>query len=57
MADSEATPQRSRIAAARERADKAKTTMLAAALIAFFVTMGFERADTTTRRAEPARLR
>jgi hypothetical protein len=43
MAGSEAMPQRFRIAAARERADKAKTAMLAAALIAFFVTMGFER--------------
>ena len=43
MAEMEATPQRSRIAAARERTDKAKTALLAAALIAFFVTMGFER--------------
>jgi hypothetical protein len=43
MAENEATPRRSRIAVARERADKAKTALLAAALIAFFVAMGFER--------------
>jgi hypothetical protein len=43
MPDTESMPQRSRIAAARERADKAKTALLAAALIAFFVAMGFER--------------
>ena len=43
MAETETTPQRSRIAAARERAEKGKTALLAAALIAFFVAMGFER--------------
>jgi hypothetical protein len=43
MAEIEPTPQRSRIAAARERADKAKSVLLAGALIAFFITMGFER--------------
>lgn len=43
MAEHEPQRRPSRIAAARERADKAKTALLAAALIAFFVVMGFER--------------
>ena len=43
MPEPEPTPQRSRIAAARERAEKAKTVLLAAAVLAFFGAMGFER--------------
>ena len=43
MPESKPTPQRSRIAAARERAEKAKTALLAAAVIAFFGAMAAER--------------
>ena len=43
MPESEPTPQRSRIAAAKERAEKAKTVILAAAVIAFFGAMAVER--------------
>jgi hypothetical protein len=37
------TSKSSRIAAARERAERAKTVLLAAAVIAFFGAMGFEQ--------------
>jgi hypothetical protein len=37
------TPKSSRIAAARERAERAKTLLLAAAVLAFFGAMAFER--------------
>jgi hypothetical protein len=43
MPESEPRPQRSRIAAAKERAAKAKTVILAAAVIAFFGAMAVER--------------
>ena len=43
MPESEPTPQRSRIAAAKERAEKAKTVLLAAAVLAFFGAMAAER--------------
>ena len=43
MPESEPAPQRSRIAAAKERAEKAKTVILAAAVIAFFGAMAAER--------------
>jgi len=43
MPESEPTPQRSRIAAAKERAEKAKTVIVAAAVIAFFGAMAVER--------------
>jgi hypothetical protein len=43
MPESEPTPQRSRIAAAKERAAKAKTVILAAAVIAFFGAIAVER--------------
>ena len=43
MPEAEPTPQRSRIAAAKERAEKAKTVILAAAVIAFFGAMAAER--------------
>ena len=43
MPESEPTPQRSRIAAAKERAEKAKTVILAAAVLAFFGAMAVER--------------
>jgi hypothetical protein len=43
MPESEPAPQRSRIAAAKERAEKAKTVILAVAVIAFFGAMAAER--------------
>jgi hypothetical protein len=43
MAESEPTAQRSRIAAAKDRAEKAKTALLVAAVIAFFGAMAVER--------------
>jgi len=43
MPKSESTPQRSRIAAAKERAGKAKTVLVATAVIAFFGAIAAER--------------
>jgi len=57
MPDSEPTRQRPRIAAAKERADKAKTVILAAAVIAFFGAMAAERGahhSSTSSGSQPA---
>jgi len=57
MPESEPTPQRSRIAAAKERAEKAKTVILAAAVIAFFGAMAVERGahhSSTSSGSRPA---
>ena len=43
MAESAPTPQQSRIAAAKERAGKAKTVLVATAVIAFFGAIAAER--------------
>ena len=43
MPESESSQPRSRIAAARERAEKAKTVLLATAVLAFFGAMAVER--------------
>jgi hypothetical protein len=57
MPESEPTQQWSRIAAARERADKAKTVLLAAAVIAFFGAMAAERGahhNSSSSGSQPA---
>jgi hypothetical protein len=57
MPQSEPTPQRSRIAAAKHRAEKAKTVILAAAVLAFFGAMAVELGahhSPTTSGSRPA---
>jgi hypothetical protein len=55
MPESEPTPQRSRIAAAKERAERAKTVILAAAVIAFFGAMAAESgARHSSNGSQPA---
>ena len=57
MPESEPAPQRSRIAAAKERAEKAKTVILAAAVLAFFGAMALERGahhSSTSSGSRPA---
>jgi len=57
MPEAESTPQRSRIAAAKERAPKAKTVILAVAVIAFFGAMAVERGahhSSTSSGSRPA---
>ena len=57
MPESEPTPQRSRITAAKERAEKAKTVIVAAAVIAFFGAMAVERGtqhSSTSGGSRPA---
>jgi hypothetical protein len=52
-----ATTENSRIAAAKERAEQAKTLILAAALVAFFSAMAMERgahASSTSGGSSPA---
>ena len=53
----ESEPKRSRIAAAKERAEKAKTVILAAAVLAFFGAMAVERGahhSSTSSGSRPA---
>ena len=53
----ESEPKRSRIAAAKERAEKAKTVILAAAVLAFFGAMAVERGahqNSTSSGSQPA---
>jgi len=53
----ESEPKRSRIAAAKERAEKAKTVILAAAVLAFFGAMAVERGahhGSTSSGSRPA---
>jgi len=57
MPESEPTHRRSRIAAAKERAHRAKTVILAAAVIAFFGAMAVERGahqGSTSSGSRPA---
>jgi hypothetical protein len=56
MPESKPRPQTSRIAAAKERAEKAKTVLLAAAVIAFFGAMAAERGvqHSTSSGPQPA---
>jgi hypothetical protein len=52
----ESEPKRSRIAAAKERTEKAKTVILAAAVLAFFGAMAVERGahHSTSSGSRPA---
>jgi hypothetical protein len=58
MPETQQAPQRSRIATAKERADRAKTVILAVAVIAFFGAMAAERGaqhnSTSSGSSQPA---